>query len=100
MDSLEIEHTVQNIADAYDIEVYDVHESGNTLVIEQEEFEDTRSTMTSALLFDRYDAGFDHIEIHVPDSGETKRISRTLFQESLSELSNVIGNQGAFGSSF
>lgn len=96
MDSLGIEHTVHRIADAYDIEVYDVHESGDTLVIEQDECEDTRSTMTSALLFDRYDAHFDHIEIRVPESDEGTRVSRSQFHQSMNSFSEVIGNDHGF----
>ena len=58
-----IENTVRRIADEYDIEVYDVFESGGTVVTEQDEFEDTKFALLAAMLFDQYNTGFDHIEI-------------------------------------
>lgn len=87
-----IEQTVERIAEAYEIDVYDVHESDDTLVIEQDEFDETTFTMTSALLFDRFDAEFEHIEIRLPGTDETKRISRQQFRESFHRLSTVVGN--------
>ena len=87
-----IERMVERIAEAYEIHVYDVHESDDTLVIEQDEFDETRFTMTSALLFDRFDAEFEHIEIRLLGTDETKRVSRQQFRESFHRLSTVVGN--------
>jgi hypothetical protein len=87
-----IEEIVHRVAESYDVEVYEVHESSDTLVIKQDQFDETRVTMTSALIFDRYDADFEHIEIRVPDSGEKTRISRHRFTETLHRLSNVVGD--------
>lgn len=91
MEPTGIEATVERIAEAHEFDVYDVTESGDTLVIEQGAFDETRFTMTSALLFDRYDAEFDHIEVRLP-TGETKRIGRDEFRESIHRFSDVIGN--------
>ncbi|KAB1198502.1 MULTISPECIES: hypothetical protein [Haloferax] len=92
MEPLGIEQTVERIAETYEIEVYDVHESDDTLVIEQDEFDETRFAMTSALIFDRYDTQFDTIEVRVSESGETREVDRRQLQESFDRLSNVVGN--------
>ncbi|WP_411967003.1 hypothetical protein [Haloferax sp. YSSS75] len=87
-----IEQTVEQIAETYEFEVHDVQESDDTLVIEQDGFDETRFAMTSALLFDRYDADFEHIEVRLLDSDETKRVSRHELQDSFHRLSSVVEN--------
>lgn len=97
MDRHGVEDVVDAVAEQYDIEVYDVHESGDTLVIRQDELETTRLTMTSALIFDRYDTEFEHIEVRVPDSGEKTRVSRSEFQQSMHDFSRVIDDDSPAG---
>ncbi|WP_416840739.1 hypothetical protein [Haloferax sp. DFSO52] len=87
-----IAQAVERIAETYEIEVHDVHETDDTLVIEQDDFDETRFTMTAALLFDRYDAHFDHVEVRHSDTGETTQVSRDQIRESFHRLSDFVTN--------